>query len=164
MKSRAIIILTVTMTILTSLLVAQTAAPPKQEQKVFVVPANKDWTDTGFVLKPGDKVTVKSSLRVYFNEKSKAPVGSNGFEGDYKTLWPEDSAACADPLPKENHACLIAKVGNEVFKLGSSLEFTGKEGKFYLGINDCTLTGKLGNSGNFGVNVKIEWGAIPAKK
>ncbi len=164
MMKRALIMLTIAMTILTCLLAAQTATPPKQEQKVFVVPANNDWTDTGFVLKSGDRVTAKASGRTYFNERSDSSVGSNGLNGDYKTLWPEDYAACADPLPDENHACLIAKINKEVFKLGSNITFSGKEGKLFLGINDCTLTGKLGNSGLFGANIKIERDAIAAKK
>jgi hypothetical protein len=161
---RALIMPTIAMTILTCHLAAQTATPPQQEQKVFVVPGNKDWTDTGFVLKRGDRVTAKASGRIYFNERSDSSVGSNGLDGDYKSLRPEDYAACADPLPNENHACLIAKINNEVFKLGSNITFSGKEGKLYLGINDCTLTGKLGNSGLFGVNIKIERDAIAAKK
>jgi hypothetical protein len=44
------------------------------------------------------------------------------------------------------------------------MTFSGKVGKLYLGINDCTLTGKLGNTGLFGVNIKIERDAIAAKK
>ncbi len=164
MMRRASIMLTAAMSILSCLLAAQTATAPKQEQKVFVVPADKAWTDTGFVLKPADQVTIKSSGRIYFNERSDSPVGPNGLDGDYKTLRPEDYAACADPLPKENHGCLIAKINNDVFKLGSNMTFSGKEGKLQLGINDCTLTGKLGNSGLFGANIKIERDAIAVKK
>ena len=164
MMKRVLIVLTVALTVLSCLVAAQTSTPPKWEQKVFVVPANRDWTDTGFVLKPADKVTVKASGRAYFNERSDSIVGSNGLDGDYKTLRPEDSAACADPLPKESHGALIAKINNEVFKLGSNNTFSGKEGKFYLGINDCTLSGKLGNSGLFGANVKIERDALATKK
>ena len=161
---RVLIALTLALTLLSCLLAAQTPTPPQQGQKVFVIPANRDWSDTGFVLKPADKVIIKASGRVYFNERSDSIVGSNGLNGDYKTLRPEDSAACADPLPKESHGALIAKINNEVFKLGSSVTFSGKEGRLYLGINDCTLTGKLGNSGLFGVNVKIERDAPAAKK
>lgn len=164
MMKWVLIVLTVALTVLSCLLAAQTSTPPKWEQKVFVVPANRDWTDTGFVVKPADQVTVKASGRAYFNERSDSIVGSNGFDGDYKTLRPEDYAACADPLPKENHACLIAKINNDVFKLGSNITFSDKQGRLYLGINDCTLTGKLGNSGLFGANVKIARDAIATKK
>ena len=164
MMKRALIMLTMAMTILSCLLVAQTATAPTREQKVVVVPSDKDWTDTRYELKPGDKVTIKASGRIYFDERADSAVGANGLNGDYQTLRPEDYAACADPLPKENHGCLIAKINTEIFKLGSDLTFSGKEGKLQLGINDCTFTGKLGNSGVFGVNIKIERDAIAAKK
>jgi hypothetical protein len=164
MARRRFMILICALTVTACILAAQTNTDPKMEQKVFVVYADKDWLSTGFVLKTGDRVTVRSNGRIYFNERQDSIVGPNGLDGDYKTLRPQDFAACQDPLPKESHGCLLAKVNSEVFKLGLSTTFSGREGALSLGVNDCTLTGKLGNSGVFGVNVKIERDAVAAKK
>jgi len=152
------------LTILACVLAAQTPAPTKSEQKVIVVPGDKDWTSTGFTLAPGDRITFRASGRIYFNQGSGSPVGPSGLEGNYKSNWPEDAAACADPLPNENHGSLIARVNNEIFKVGPSLTITGKSGLLQIGINDCTWTGKLGNQGTFGVNIKVERDAVPVKK
>jgi hypothetical protein len=164
MARRRLTILISALTVMSCFLAAQTNTTPKMEQKVFVVYSDKDWLGTGFVLKAGDRVSVRATGRIYFNERQDSVVGPNGLDGDYKTLRPQDFAACQDPLPKENHGCLLAKVNSEVFKLGSSATFSGKEGPLSLSVNDCTLTGKLGNNGVFGVNVKIERDAVAAKK
>jgi hypothetical protein len=172
MMKSALITLIIAMTITACVLVAQTVTPPKAvqkadqkaEQKVVVTPADKDWTNGDFTLGPGDRVSIKASGRVYFSERPDSSVGPNGLDGDYKTSRPDDAAACEDPLPKENHACLIGKINDEKFKIGSSLTFSGKSGQLFLGINDCTLTGKFGNSGVFGVNIKVERDAVAVKK
>jgi hypothetical protein len=176
MRKSALITLIVAMMIAACVLLAQTVTPPKAvqdvgkqdgqkaEQKVVVTPGDKDWTNSSLTLGSMDRVTVRASGRVYYNERPDSAVGPNGLEGDYRTVRPDDAAACADPLPKESHACLIAKVNDEIFKVGSSLTFSGKSGQLFLGINDCTLTGKFGNSGVFGVNIKVERSAIAVKK
>ena len=164
MAKRQFIILIAVLTVMSCFLAAQTNNAPKTDQKLFIVYSDKEWLSTGFALKAGDRVTVRAAGRIYFNERQDSVVGPNGLDGDYKTLRPQDAAACQDPLPKENHGCLLAKVNNEVFKLGSTTTFSGKEGPLSLGVNDCTLTGKLGNSGVFGVNVKIERDEVAAKK
>lgn len=172
MMKSALITLMIAMVITVCVLMAQTVTPPKAgqqidqkaEQKVVVTPGDKDWTDSGFTLGSRDRVTIRASGRVYYDDRPDSSVGPNGLESDYRTSRPDDAAACEDPLPKENHACLVGKINDERFKIGSSLTFSGKSGKLFLGINDCTVTGKFGNSGVFGVNVKVERDAVAVKK
>lgn len=146
------------------MLAAQTAPPPKLEQKIIIVGNNQEWFSSGYTLRAGDQVTIKAMGRVYFNSSEGSSVGPNGFQGNYRGEWAEDASACEDPLPKESHACLIAKINDEKFKIGSSAKFSGKSGELLLGINDCSRTGKLGNTGVFGANIKLERDAVPVKK
>jgi hypothetical protein len=152
------------LTIMACVLAAQTPAPPKTEQKLIIVHAERNWTATDFLVAPADQITFRASGRIYFNEGSNSAVGPSGWEGNYKADWPEDAAACADPLPAEPHGCMLARVDNEVFKVGSSLIISGKSGRLSVGINDCTWTGKLGNRGTFGANIKVVRDAVPVKK
>jgi hypothetical protein len=164
MRKRILGIAFALLTVFACLLSAQTATTPQAEQKVVVVAGTRDWVSTGYTVRSGDRVIMKAMGRVYFSEDPNSPVGSNGYQGNYRTDWADNAGACEDPLPKESHACLIAKINNEIFKVGQSMTFSGKAGEIFLGINDCTLTGKFGNTGLFGVNIRVERGSVPEKK
>jgi hypothetical protein len=144
---------------------AQHIKPLKAEQKVMLIQGNKDWTNTGFTIGPRDLVTVTASGRVYFSDGAKeSGVGPEGWDrNNYAQAFPEDANYCDDPLMTENHAALIADVNNVRFLLGPELTFHGKEGLFYLGINDCTFTDSYYNTGQFSVVIKVERNAVPEK-
>jgi hypothetical protein len=119
---------------------------------------SQNLTATGFTLNEKDRVTVKATGYVYFSSgKAQSKTGPEGWgRSGYAVDWPEDANACDDPLMDENHAALIAEVDGEVFMIGKETSFSGKAGLFFLGINDCTFTGDLYNSGQFSVVIKIE--------
>lgn len=136
-------------------------SPPKIEKKIVRVPGNQAWTDTGLTLKPQDRVTITASGSVCFSEEaSPACVGPDGWGGNYQNDWPGDYSYCFDPLRNVNHAALIGGIENNNFFVGSNLTFQGKNGRLYLGINDCTLTGDYYNTGEFSAVVKVERNAL----
>lgn len=141
---------------------------PKVEKKVVEVPGNQAWTDTGFLLRPQDRVTITASGDVCFSSGDEdSCVGPDGYQGEhgvYNEAWPNDYYECDDPLQSENHAALIGEVGNHLFLVGRKTIFSGKNGKLYLGINDCSLTGNYYNTGEFRAVIKVERNAVTIPK
>ena len=130
---------------------------PKIAQKVIRIPGNQAWTDTGLTLRPQDRVTITASGRVCFAGDYPATcVGPNGWEGNYQTDWPGDYAYCFDPLRTVNHAALIGGIEGNNFFVGQNLTFKDKNGRLYLGINDCSFNGKYYNTGAFNAIIKVE--------
>lgn len=137
---------------------------PKIEQKVIRVPGNQAWTDSGFTLKPEDRVTITASGRVCFaGEITTGCVGPDGWEGNYQTDWPGDYSYCFDPLPAVNHAAFIGGIEGNNFLIGQNLTFQGKTGRLYIGINDCSFTEQYYNTGEFTAIIKVEHNAVRKK-
>ena len=133
--------------------------PPKVEKKVVVVQGNQAWKNTGLTIRPQDRVTITASGQVCFSSGDRdSCVGPNGWQGGpggYQQAWVGDYLQCDDPLQGANHAALLADIGNPFF-VGSRKAFSGKNGRLFLGINDCTLTGPFHNTGQFSVIIEIE--------
>ena len=130
--------------------------PPKKETKIVKIKGDQAWVNTGLKINPQDTVTIKASGKVYFNKEGQSGVNPNGWSfKDYGKSWPYNWNYCNDPEPQMNHAALIGNVGHPNFFIGRKLTFTGKNGTLYLGINDCTLTGKYKNSGKFIVTITV---------
>jgi hypothetical protein len=167
-KTSAVLILVAVLLALACALGAQNVPQPRVEQKIMVVPGNKDFTGTGFTIGPADRVTITATGKVYFLAKSaQSGVGPDGWpRSTFAENWPDQFGDCADPLEDAaaGHAALIADVNNQKFLIGATRTFFGKNGLLYLGINDCSFTGSNGNSGQFNVTVKVERNAIPVKK
>jgi hypothetical protein len=151
---------------LTFSLGAQTIKPPKVEQKIMSVPGNKNFTNTGFSIGPGDRVTITATGKVYFCEGAAASeVGPDGWpRSTFGNTWIDDYNFCADPLETIGHAALIADINNDKLLIGSKKIFSGKNGLLYLGINDCSFTGPWYNTGQFNVIIKVERNAVPFQK
>lgn len=134
------------------------AQKPIVEKKVLLVPGNVNLTATKITLDEKDLVTVKATGNIFFSDgKAQSKAAPDGWgRSSYAIDWPEDANACDDPLMDENHAALIAEVDGEFFFIGKEATFSGKAGLLYLGINDCTFTGDLYNTGQFSVIIKIE--------
>ena len=62
---------------------------------------------------------------------------------------------CGDPIENEtcDHAALIGKDDKGMF--GKSKLISGKNGKFYIGINDCSFKTEYYNTGEFSGVIKI---------
>ncbi|MGZ5515195.1 MAG: hypothetical protein ACXW2O_08920 [Candidatus Aminicenantales bacterium] len=133
---------------------------PKVEQKIILIPGNKDMTPTGFTVHEKDQVTIKASGYIYFSDgKAQSKVDPDGWaRSNYVADWGDNANFCDDPLMEENPAALIADVAGEKFPVGKEATFVGKAGLLYLGINDCTFTGDFYNTGQFSVVITIERG------
>lgn len=137
--------------------------PGKVEQKIVRILGDNDWLDTGFVLKPKDKVKIKATGEVFFSNGEESsgvtPDGYNRkhYESDYAT---SDYNQCGDPIENEtcDHAALIGKDDKGMFFLGKEISITGKKGKFYIGINDCSFKEEYYNTGEFSVVIKVTKG------
>ena len=129
----------------------------KLEKKSVVVRGNVAWTNTGVKLKPTDKVTVTATGSVCFNNESESCVGPQGWPvNTYAQAWPGNWNYCDDALKLDNHAALIGEVGSNRFIIGNRQTFSGKDGVLYLGINDCTVSGEYGNTGEFTVVIQVK--------
>jgi len=135
----------------------------KKETRIVKIEGNKGWVNTGIRLRPQDKVVVKGSGSVCFsNQEPQSCVGPEGWNvASYAGSWPYNLNYCDDPIKNANHAGLIANVGNSDFFIGKQKSFSGKSGMLYLGVNDCTLTGKYYyNTGSFTATVTVYRNAI----
>jgi hypothetical protein len=107
------------------------------------VPANQQWTDSGVDLQPGQRIRITAS-----GEISSTQGVRNGPEGSSK-----DPNAIS-LLPEEQHAALIAKVGEGYpFLVGSGTSYqAGGRGRLYLGVNDLAVRD---NGGYYRVEVVV---------
>ncbi|MBT8379405.1 MAG: hypothetical protein KJN64_09255 [Ignavibacteria bacterium] len=129
------------------------------EEKMVVVKGTDDWKNTKIKLYPQDKVTIRASGQICFSSQycNIAKVDADGWDKNtYQADWPGDYAYCFDPLRQVNHAALIGNVGSDDFFIGKDANFTGKDGVLYLRVNDCSLTGDFGNSGQFEVFISVK--------
>ena len=136
----------------------------KTEHKIFRLLGDNAWLDTGFVLNPADRVTVKATGQVFFsNGTNDSGVNPDGYlRKHYVSDYSGDNAHCGDPIETKHcgHAALIGKDNQGLFLLGKAKLITGKKGKFYIGINDCSFKTQYYNTGQFNVTVKVVRGGI----
>ena len=141
--------------------------PGHVEQKMFKILGDNAWLDTGFVLNPADRVTINATGQIFFsNGTGGSGVNPNGYlRKHFVSDYSGDNANCGDPIETENcgHAALIGKDGQGMFLLGKSKLITGKKGKFFIGINDCSFKTQYYNTGQFNVSIKVVRGGIIKK-
>jgi len=128
------------------------------EEKMVVIKGTDDWKNTKIRLYPNDKVTIKTTGKVCFHKGiNNSCVNADGWDvNDYQNNWIDDWQECDDPIKTVNHAALIGNVGSDDFLIGKEANFTGKDGFLYLRVNDCSLTGDFGNSGQFEVFISVK--------
>ena len=107
------------------------------------VPANQQWTDSGVDLQPGQQVRMTASGVISSTQGVRN--GPDGSEKDPNAM---------SLLPEEQHAALIAKVGEgSPFLVGSGTSHqAGDGGRLYLGVNDLAVRD---NSGYYRVEVAL---------
>ena len=142
---------------------AAAGGKPKVEQKIVLVKGNQAGTNSGYTIGPRDRVTLKVAGKVCFcGGASASCVGPGGWgREDYPQSWPDDWNSCADPEETEAHAALLVDVDNERWPTGDHTTFSGKAGLLYFVINDCSLTGEYGNTGEYSVVIKVERNVVP---
>lgn len=128
------------------------STPSRQLSKQIDVPAEREWTDTGIDLLPGDTLRISAEGTVnYSSTKTSGPAGG---EREWKDL------IRALPVNDVGRGALIGLVGQTgaatPFYIGPKDEFqVDKSGRLFLGINDDDYRN---NRGSFRVRVEI----IPA--
>ena len=141
--------------------------PGHVEQKIFRILGDNAWLDTGFVLNPTDRVTINATGQVFFsNGTSSSGVGPDGYyRQHYVSDYSGDNAYCGDPIESGTcgHAALMGKDNKGMFLLGKSKLITGKKGKLFIGINDCSFKTEYYNTGEFNVAVKVVRGGLIKK-
>ncbi len=105
--------------------------------QTVTVDAGKGWQDTGFVVQPGDELTITYVSGQWSVTGSNSPLSdANGKPANP----PADLYChCGEPLPGVSTQALIGKVGNggKAFLVGDSYTFTAAtSGDIFLRIND----------------------------
>lgn len=103
----------------------------------ITVPANQAWTDTGLVVRRGDRVSVSATGDIMI-----APNASSGTGGNPGATV----AGTRYPLNGTPAGALIGRIGNGTPFLASGPEFVATAtGRLMLGINDNILEDNTGN-------------------
>lgn len=128
--------------------VTTTATTPKPIEvgvKVLADNTANGWTNSGWVVKKGQKIRITGAGRVSLGGGRYATPGGISSLPDASKL-----------MPKEATGGLIAVIGdnnNDFIFIGDSLEFTAtKDGALFLGINEGNLDD---NSGAFDIKIQI---------
>ena len=104
--------------------------------QTVTVDADNGWQDTGFVVQPGDEVTITYVSGEWSVTQSNSPLSdANGKPANP----PADLYChCGEPLPGVSTQALIGKVGNggNAFLVGDSHAFTATTNGDILAIND----------------------------
>jgi len=109
--------------------------------KTIIISGKKAWTNTGIVVKTGDRISISSSGMVMPNGTVKSDPNGVPNRPDWQKSY--------SVIKTANHVCLIGKIGKhgKPFFVGKQLTFNAKStGELYLGINDTDLGN---NSGQF---------------
>lgn len=113
----------------------------------FVVPATRQWTDTGIDVRAGDTITFDAygTVRLSADPNDVAdPLGSH-----------QGRRAADAPLHNSPAGALVARIGNATILIGDHRTLTRYpfSGRLYLGVNDDYLND---NSGQYTVSVNVE--------
>jgi len=130
----------------TPIVKASTAKPIEVSVKVLADNTANGWTNTGWVVKKGQRIRISGSGEISLGKGNKSsPSGSYDLEDEAKLLKAVPTGA------------LIAVIGddnNDFIYIGSSREFVAeRDGALFLGVNESNLND---NSGAFEVKIEIE--------
>lgn len=104
------------------------------------------WTNSGFVVKKGQKITISGD-----GEISLGGGKTTGPSGSYEI---EDTAKLLKSVPTGALIAVIGDDNNDFIYIGTSREFTAsRDGALFLGVNEGNLSD---NSGKFSVKVEID--------
>ncbi len=114
-------------------------------ERLVVVSANIDWTDTGIDVRAGDVLVVRADGTVRLSGNATDSAGPDG----------ANRRADNSPLPNHPSGALIARVGNAVPIFvgdGRAMNRLTTGGRLYLGVNDDH---SADNSGQFRASVTV---------
>ncbi len=125
---------------------ATSAQPIKISTKVLADNTANGWTNSGWVVRKGQKIRITGSGRISLgNGRYSSPSGIS-------TL--PDSQKLIKEKPTGGLIAVIGDDNNEFIFIGGELEFTAtRDGALFLGINEGVLAD---NTGSFDVTIEID--------
>lgn len=126
--------------------ITKNPAPIKLNTKVLADNTSNGWTNTGWVVKKGQKIRITGTGRISLgNGRYTTPSGVASIPDGEKLMKNKPTGG------------MIAVVGddnNDFIFVGSSIEFTAtRDGALFLGVNEGYLDD---NSGSYDVNIEID--------
>lgn len=121
------------------------AKPIELGIKVLADNTSNGWTNTGWVVKKGQKIRISGTGEVSLGKgKTSTPGG----------LWDvEDEAKLLKAVPTGALIAVIGDDNNEFIYIGNDREFTAsRDGALFLGVNEGNLND---NTGNYDVKIEI---------
>ena len=126
------------------------AKPIELSIKVLADNTSNGWTNSGWVVKKGQRIRITGSGEISLGKGNKTTAG-----GLYEL---EDEAKLLKAVPTGALIAVIGDDNNDFIYIGSNREFVAeRDGALFLGINEANLND---NSGTFEVKIEID----PASK
>ncbi len=123
-----------------------TAKPIEVSVKVLADNSSNGWTNSGWVVKKGQKIRITGSGEISLGKGNKTSAG-----GLYEL---EDEAKLLKAVPTGALIAVIGDDNNDFIYIGASREFVAeRDGALFLGVNEGNLND---NSGAFEVKVEID--------
>ena len=112
-----------------------TGAGTRGRQNAVMVPANREWTDTGITLQAGDALDITASGQISYASGRAAVAQAAGAAGRRATP--------RAPMPDVDIGALVGRIGNgPAFLVGDTLAGyrVPADGRLFLRVNDDVLT------------------------
>jgi hypothetical protein len=123
-----------------------TPKPIEVSVKVFADNTSNGWTNSGWVVRKGQRIRITGSGEISLGKGNKSPAG-----GLYDL---EDEAKLLKAVPTGALIAVIGDDNNDFIYIGSSREFVAeRDGALFLGVNEGNLND---NSGVFEVKIEID--------
>lgn len=123
-----------------------TAKPIEVTVKVFADNTSNGWTNSGWVVKKGQRIRITGSGEISLGKGNKSPAG--GLEEL------EDETKLLKAVPTGALIAVIGDDNNDFIYIGGSREFVAeRDGALFLGVNEGNLND---NSGVFEVKIEID--------
>ena len=130
----------------TPIVKASTAKPIEVSVKVLADNSSNGWTNSGWVVKKGQRIRITGSGEISLGKGNKTAPG-----GSYEL---EDEAKLLKAVPTGALIAVIGDDNNDFIYIGASREFVAeRDGALFLGVNEGNLSD---NSGSFEVRIEIE--------
>lgn len=126
--------------------ITKNPTPVKLNTKVLADNTSNGWTNTGWVVKKGQRIRITGSGRISLgNGRYTTPSGVASLPDGEKLMKNK---------PTGGMIAVIGDDNNDFIFVGSSIEFTAnRDGALFLGVNEGYLDD---NSGSYDVNIEID--------
>lgn len=122
------------------------AKPIEVSVKVLADNSSNGWTNSGWVVKKGQRIRISGSGEISLGKGNKSTAG-----GLYEL---EDETKLLKAVPTGALIAVIGDDNNDFIYIGSSREFVAeRDGALFLGVNEGNLND---NSGSFQVKIEID--------